>query len=262
MLFNPNSIFKSQDELTFHFKEVQNLLWERELRLAEALAYFGFIRECNEVQEWMADQQTKAASEDYGTDVEHVELLIQAFETFLLSLTNSEARIHACIESGNKLLAADSSHGPKVEQRVAEVQLQWDELLELAHARKEALAGAKQVHIFDRTADETIAWMVEKDAAISMDYYGQDLESIQALVRKHAALETELQAVREQVEGVEHEAARLIEMFPDAEEHIDVKRLDTLSAWEDLQAKAERRRENLKQSEHLQTYFDQYQDLL
>lgn len=63
----------------------------------------------------------------------------------------------------------------------------------------QALAGAKQVHVFDRTADETIAWIQEKDSSISSEGYGQDLETIQALVRKHDGFETDLAAVKEQV---------------------------------------------------------------
>lgn len=73
---------------------------EREVRLAEALQYFGFINECNEVQDWMKEQMNKADSEEYGNDLEHVELLIQAFDTFHTSLTNSEPRVQQCIENG------------------------------------------------------------------------------------------------------------------------------------------------------------------
>lgn len=210
----------------------------------------------------MTDQQVKAASEDYGTDVEHVELLTQTFETFLASLNNSEQRVLNCIDNGKKLVNNNSLYTLQIEEKVVEVKSQWDDLMELAHARKDALAGAKQVHMFDRTADETISWIIEKEAALSMDYFGNDLESIQALVRKHAATETELLAVKEQVEAVEQEAARLISEFPDADEHIEVKREDTVSAWEELRRNAELRKQNLQQTEHLQTYFDQYHDLL
>lgn len=63
----------------------------------------------------------------------------------------------------------------------------------------QALAGAKQVHVFDRRADETIGWIQEKDAALSAQGYGQDLETIQALVRQHQVFETDLAAVKEQV---------------------------------------------------------------
>lgn len=241
---------------------METLVFEREKRLLEALAYFGFIRECNELQDWMNDQQIKAASEDYGTDVEHVELLTKTFETFFASLLNSKARVDACIEIGNKLIANSNEHSPRIEYKVNEIRDQWGDLLELAHARSEALTGAKLVHTFDRTSDETIAWILEKESSLNLDYYSQNLEDTQALLRKHTAFENELVAVKSQVDGVEEEAERLITLFPDAEEHIDVKREDVRMAWDDLSKKAEETKEKLYQTEHLQSYFDQHQDFL
>lgn len=83
--------------------------------------------------------------------------------------------------------------------KIDETKQQWEDLKELAHARQDALAGAKQVHMFDRTADETISWIQEKETTLSSDGYGHDLETIQALVRKHQGFETDLGAVKEQV---------------------------------------------------------------
>lgn len=45
-----------------------------------------FVKECEEVNEWINEQTTIAASEEYGTDVEHVETLIQAFDNFVAAL--------------------------------------------------------------------------------------------------------------------------------------------------------------------------------
>lgn len=216
------------------------------------------------MQEWMTDQQAKAASEDYGEDVEHVELLIQAFDSFFTGLNNSKSRVQAAVEIGEGLIEKKNTFVHEIAQRVNDLKVQWEDLMELAQARKDALDGAKQVHMFDRTADETIAWINEKDAALTIDNYRQDLdlETIQALSRKHDTFENELLVVEDQVEYVKAEAQRLINMFPDAEEHIDVKREDTVTAWEDLQIKSARRKENLQQMEQLQTYFDEHKDLI
>jgi len=50
-----------------------------------------------------------------------------------------------------------------------------------------------------RDAEETIAWMVEKDPMLSTDDYGRDLASVQALQRKHDTLERDLNALEEKV---------------------------------------------------------------
>lgn len=55
------------------------------------------------------------------------------------------------------------------------------------------------MHVFDRTADETISWIQEKDALLMAEDYDNNLETIQALVRKHEGFEADLAAVKEQV---------------------------------------------------------------
>jgi hypothetical protein len=40
----------------------------------ETRAMFEFYRECEEVSIWIADMVVIAASEDYGQDLEHVEV--------------------------------------------------------------------------------------------------------------------------------------------------------------------------------------------
>ncbi|RZC41345.1 spectrin alpha chain, non-erythrocytic 1, partial [Asbolus verrucosus] len=256
------NIEAKKNQIEDEFQELRKLVSEREVRLSEALQYFGFVRECADVQDWMKDQIAKTDSEEYGNDVEHVELLIQAFDTFHASLMNSEPRIQSCIQNGNLLIDAKSSHSSEVQQKVSEVRNQWEDLLELANARKDALGGAKQVHVFDRTAEEIISWIHEKQADLSYDTFGQDLESIQDQIRKHQALESEMKAIKEKVDYIEQEGEKLITEFPDTKDHIDDKCEDTLSAWEDLQTQAERRKDHLQQAEQLQAYFDQYQDLL
>lgn len=257
-------ITQTQQSISQQFDQLQSLLVLREDRLNSALEYFRFARECTDVQEWLAEETVKAASEDYGTDVEHVELLAQAFESWCVGgLNGGEPRVTNVISLGKNLIDANNTHSAEIRTKVNELQEQWRDLLELAHARKEALAGAKQVHLFDRSADETIAWIQEKDAALAMDLYDMmDLESIQALLRNHLAYESELQAVKEQVNVVDGEATALIQTFPDTEEHINVKREDVFAAFDDLHHKSRQRLENLRQAEHLQTYFDDYQDLL
>ena len=57
--------------------EVVELLELRRTRLQESKKYYRFVQEADEVAEWINDQTAIADSEDYGKDVEHVELIIQ-----------------------------------------------------------------------------------------------------------------------------------------------------------------------------------------
>ncbi|XP_060523506.1 spectrin alpha chain, non-erythrocytic 1 isoform X2 [Cylas formicarius] len=260
--FDSANVAERKNRLEDEFDDVRKLISEREVRLSEALQYFGFVRECNEVQEWMRDQVNRTDSDEYGNDLEHVELLIQQFDTFHASLLNSEPRIVQCIENGYAIIDSKSGYSGDVQQKVTELKNAWDDLLELANARREALAGAKQVHLFDRTAEETTSWIQEKESDLIYGSYVQDSEAVEQLTRKHQALETEMKAIKDKVDYIELEGDRLVAEFPDTKEHVDDKRDDTLAAWEDLKLKVERQKDYLQQSELLQSYFDEYQDLL
>ncbi|XP_065202026.1 spectrin beta chain, non-erythrocytic 1 isoform X3 [Planococcus citri] len=260
--FDSKNITKMQSEIEKELNELQGLCKLREARLLESRKLYRFLREAEEVAEWINDQTAVAASEDYGRDVEHVELLIQAFDNFLAGLSGSEGRVLSCLETGKVLVTEGNREKEKITMKLEEIQQLWDDLKELSHARQEALAGAKQVHVFDRTADETISWIQEKDALLMAEDYDNNLETIQGLVRKHEGFQADLAAVKEQVEAVVEEAGRLSGLFPDARDHIEVKHEETLEAWTQLLERSEQRKDKLHQTEKLQAYFDEYTELM
>ncbi|XP_065360785.1 spectrin beta chain, non-erythrocytic 5 isoform X2 [Calliphora vicina] len=260
--FDSANIKSKQDSVNSQYEELQRLAKDREVRLQESKLLFEYLRETEDLHEWINDQMAVTASEDYGEDVEHVEQLILVFETFVSNLTANEGRVKAHLEKGDELIKENNPYRTSIKTKRDETKQLWDELKDLVSARKDALDGAKQVHVYDRVADETISLINEKEANLISEDYGQDLESIQALNRKHLVFETELEAIREQVNSVMNEANNLAEIYPDAKEHIEVKRDETIEAWADVTEKSNVRKEKLQQAEQLQSYFDEYRDLI
>ncbi|XP_055716451.1 spectrin alpha chain, non-erythrocytic 1 isoform X5 [Phlebotomus papatasi] len=260
--FDAENIAGKNETIKKLYEKLCRFSMEREKKLNESKKYFEFMREVDELHEFIHDQITVTASDEYGTDVEHVEQLIGKFDSFISNLTANEGRVMAVVAKGTVLLDEKNSYEVQISAKVAETKQLWDELKELVQARQEALAGAKQVHVYDRTADETISWINEKETALMSEDYGQDLETIQSLIRKHEVFETELEAVKNQMDIVMKEATKLADTFPDAKEHIEVKRDETVEAWTDLIMKTQARKEKLQQAEQLQEYFDNYRDLM
>jgi spectrin beta len=197
--FDAPNIENKMASVDQQYEQLKQLADARQKNLDDNHKIHKFLREADEVADWINEQMAMAASEDYGRDVEHVEILIQKFESFLSTLNASQDRIELL-----KAAAKASTDDPKIDSakirsKVDEVNQLWDDLNELSHARQDALSGAKLVHVFDRNADETVTWITEKEAALYSEDYGQDLEGVQALLRKHAGFEHDLAAVKEQV---------------------------------------------------------------
>ncbi|XP_045462234.1 spectrin alpha chain, non-erythrocytic 1-like [Harmonia axyridis] len=255
--YDSDNIKKREEEIVHQFKKLRQLVVQREVSLSEAFQYFGFLQECTKLQEWIKDQMTNSKIEKHGVDVEHVELLIHAFDTFYASLMNSEARLQPCLISGNALIEAECRYSAKIREKMIEVQTQWKDLLELVNGLNELLVGAKQVHMFDRRAEEIISWISEKEVDLCYDTNSQDSESNQDLLRKPQTFEGELEVIEDKANFREQEAKKLVEEFPETNEHIDSKREDTLEAYKYLAVCAERKKYNLQQLEPSQVYIDQ-----
>merc|ERR1719458_757318 len=260
--FDSNNIQERMHELSNYFERFRSEMAAQKQRLLDQKAVIEFIHEADEVNEWINTQMAVAASEDYGKDVSHVEMLIKTFDSFLQTIHSSEERISRVQEISQRLLREDNSHKETILRKTGDICQLWEDLKELASARHEALSGAKQVHVFDKNADETISWIGEKEAEMSTDETGQDLETIQSLIERQQGLTRDLAAIQEQVVAVDQEASVLSELFPDAAAHIQTKREYLSEAIHNLLYLASEREDKLRQNHQIQRYFDDYRELM
>ncbi|KAL4238363.1 Spectrin beta chain [Mactra antiquata] len=259
--FDSENIKLQQTSIETKYTEILELTSKQKIKLVQSLQMYEFYREAEEVTIWISDMGVIAASEDYGTDLEHVEVLQQKFDDFQHELTSSEDRVTSLHDKAAAMLEDNHYEAEAIKKRDDEITQIWTELREVTVARQEALMAAKQVHIYGRDADDTLEWIQEKEGVVSSEDFGHDLESAQALVSKHEVLERDLAAISEQVESITKEAERLISQFPDAQEHIAAKHEEMVQSWNILVEKASMRKEKLNQAEQLQLYFNDYREL-
>ena len=95
----------------------------------------------------------------------------------------------------------------------------WAQLQDKTRIRTKRLASAAEIHRFNRDLNELITRIQEKDASLSMDDLGRDIASVQVLQRKHEGHERDLVAVRQQVETLGSESAKLQAAYQGNKEH-------------------------------------------
>ena len=83
--FDSVNIKAKQGAIETKYRELQDLANQRRARLNDNKNLFTYMREADEVQVWISEKETVAASEDYGKDLEHVEVnpVQQIFALFL-----------------------------------------------------------------------------------------------------------------------------------------------------------------------------------
>ncbi|KAJ8300491.1 hypothetical protein KUTeg_022010 [Tegillarca granosa] len=250
------------DELHRLWELLLSKLQEKGTKLKQALRLVQFMREYDEVMFWINDKEAFVSSEEFGQDLEHVEVLQKKFDEFQKDLQNHEDKVTEVNTLAEQLISDGHPEEETIKQRQQEINDAWQRLKQLSLLRQERLFGAHEIQRFNRDADETIVWIMEKDAILSSDDYGRDLASVQALQRKHEGVERDLAALEEKVTALGKEADRLIDIHPHSGEQINSKKTEIADNWEKLKGKAGERKTRLDDSYYLHRFLADFRDLV
>lgn len=83
----------------------------------------------------------------------------------------------------------------------------WNNLLQASKDKREKLNDAYRALIFIRSLEELEAWMNEIEGILSSEDHGRDLGSVAHLLKKHAALENDVDSHGENVKVLQESAA-------------------------------------------------------
>ncbi|XP_076436788.1 spectrin alpha chain-like isoform X4 [Babylonia areolata] len=211
---------------------------------------------------WISDKEAFVTSEEFGQDLEHVEVLQKKFDEFQKDLQNHEDKVSEVNTLAEQLIADGHPEEDTIRHKQQEVHQAWTRLRHLSLLRQDKLYGAHEIQRFNRDADETIAWIQEKDAVLSTDDYGRDLASVQALQRKHEGVERDLAALEEKVNALGTESGRLQGIHGDQLDQIRDKQQEMEQNWEQLRNKSSERRSRLDDSYYLHRFLADFRDLV
>uniref|UniRef100_A0A8C9MS94 Spectrin alpha chain, non-erythrocytic 1 n=1 Tax=Serinus canaria TaxID=9135 RepID=A0A8C9MS94_SERCA len=228
---------------------------EKGVNLLQAQKLVQYLRECEDVLDWINDKEAIVTSEELGQDLEHVEVLQKKFEEFQTDLAAHEERVNEVNQFAGKLIQETHPEEELIKSKQDEVNASWQRLKGLALQRQGKLFGAAEVQRFNRDVDETISWIKEKGQLMASDDFGRDLASVQALLRKHEGLERDLAALEDKVKALCAEADRLQQSHPINASQIQVKREELIANWEQIRTLAAERHARLNDSYRWVTRF-------
>eukprot|EP00794_Sanderia_malayensis_P015984 gene15984-17594_t len=257
-----DTITERQAEIDRMYSQLILQAQERHSKLEESIKQHGMLREAKEVESWIQDKEAVVTCEEVGKDMDHVESLQKNYDEFKKDMVTQETRIRELQILCAQLKEQKSSEYERVHEILERVTERWEQMQLMAEERKAALESAGEIQRFNRDADDTQAWIIEKDVALSSTDYGHDLASVQALQRKHEALERDLAALEEKVTALNLEADHLKSTHPNSADTVESKFNELHFAWAKLSEKATNRRINLDQSHALQKFLNEYRDLL
>ncbi|KAJ6667277.1 hypothetical protein lerEdw1_017255 [Lerista edwardsae] len=232
-------------------------------RLQEQSQLHQFERELQLVDAWLSNKQSTAESDNYGQDLEDVEILEKKFDDFVKEVRSlGPAKVLLIHDLASHLEKTSHSQINEIQKKNQQVKRSWERLHQATQRRAENLRAARQVHQYDHDVDDLKGWMQEKEAVVDREDYGYDLPGVQTLLSQHEGVERELAAIAKELERVRGEAWRLGRLYPQPRDNMMNRLSEVEECWDKLDRKVLERRQKLQQAERVQIYFSDCRELM
>ncbi|XP_053923064.1 spectrin beta chain, erythrocytic isoform X1 [Cuculus canorus] len=202
-------IIRLQGQVDKHYAGLKEVAEERRRRLENMSHLFQLKREVEDLEQWIAERDVVASSQEMGQDLDHVTLLREKFREFARD-TGSVGqervdRVNLAIED---LIDAGHTEAATMAEWKDGLNESWADLLELIDTRMQLLAASHDLHKYFYDGAELLSLIAARRQELPQDL-GEDAGTVEAFHRMHSAFERDLQLLETQVQQFRETAARL-----------------------------------------------------
>lgn len=216
--------------------DLLNELDQRGRGLEEAQDILEFNNHLDKIEAWIRDKEMMVQAGDTGRDLEHCNALRRKLDDVDSDMRVDDQRIKNINVLADKLLNQGQvpNEMKTVQQRRNNFNNKWKALQGALNSYRALLAGAYEIHVFNRDVNDTLERIAEKSLAMSTDDTGRDLGAVETLIRKQETLERDMTAIEQKIIDDEKSANKLKSKYPKRVADIDNKLEEVKNAWENL----------------------------
>ena len=186
----------------------------RKQLLSDALLYQELKADAEDLESWCTDKM-KVAKDESFKDLQNMERKVQKHEVFEAELAANQSRLSDIRQKAEELISNSHFASDEMKQIVQTVSDQWIQLCSLSDRKGKHLRQAYSQLTYNKTVERAEQRLEELNKSVNSDQMGADLRSSKELIKKHLAVESE-------VEMWEKKISDLIQTGEDmAENHFD-----------------------------------------
>ncbi|XP_062431896.1 spectrin beta chain, erythrocytic isoform X2 [Rhea pennata] len=202
-------IIRLQGQMDKHYAGLKEAAEERRRRLENMCRLFQLKREVEDLEQWIAERDVVASSQEMGQDFDHATLLREKFREFARETGSvGQERVDRVNLTIEDLIDAGHTEAATMAEWKDGLNESWADLLELIDTRRQLLTASHDLHKYFYDAAEILALIADKQKELPQDL-GCDTSTAKAFHRMHTAFERDIQLLETQVQQFREVAARL-----------------------------------------------------
>lgn len=161
---------------------------------------------------------------------------------------------NALEQFGQQLLSSNHYASPEIQEKLEKLNEAREELERAWINRRLQLDQNLELNLFYRDCEQAENWMSDREAFIASDVVDSNGDNVEALIKKHEDFDKAINAHEEKIGTLQSLADQLIGREHYASQPIDDKRNQVLNRWRDLKEALIEKRSKLGESQTLQQF--------
>ncbi|XP_013917103.1 PREDICTED: spectrin beta chain, erythrocytic isoform X1 [Thamnophis sirtalis] len=183
------AIQKQEQEVVKAWKALLEACEGRRAQLVDTAEKFRFFCMVRDLMSWMESVIRQIDTQEKPRDVSSVELLMKYHQDIKSEIATRDKSFTACIDLGKTLLQRKLHDAAEIKEKLLQLTEKRREMMEKWDRRWDWLRLLLEVCQFSRDASVAEAWLVAQEPYLFSGDYGQTVEGVEKLLKRHEAFE-------------------------------------------------------------------------
>uniref|UniRef100_A0A8C7V7V2 Spectrin beta chain n=1 Tax=Oncorhynchus mykiss TaxID=8022 RepID=A0A8C7V7V2_ONCMY len=215
-----------------------------------------FTQSCADLDKWLVGVDGQIQSDDYGKDLTSVNILLKKQQMLESQVEVRQKEVEE-LQSQAQVLSQEGKDTDEVDGQRRIVEKKFQQLLDPLRKRKGNLMASREIHQFNRDMEDEILWVEERmPLAISTDH-GNNLQTVQLLIKKNQTLQKEIQGHQPRCDDIFERSLQVLKDDDDSlsGEGIHQRLADLRRLWAQILEETGKRHGRLEEAHMAQQYY-------
>uniref|UniRef100_A0A8C3PMM7 Spectrin beta chain n=1 Tax=Calidris pygmaea TaxID=425635 RepID=A0A8C3PMM7_9CHAR len=252
--FSPGGIQEKMREVRLRWKKLEEVTGLHQQRLQEALNFFQFSAETDDLVAWLQDTYRIVSSDDFGHDDYSTQALLRKHRAVVEEVEKHRAAVLA-LRKQLALLAPEHRQGVDVQIRVVEVEQLYGEVAEVAVLRQQWLQDALAVYRMFSEVHACEVWVDEKEQWLERMEVPEELDEVEVVQHRFESLDQEMNSVMGRILDVNQVVQQLVDGGHPSSEEVRSCQDHLNSRWNRVVELVESKKSQLSSVLKIQNYL-------
>ncbi|XP_062320150.1 spectrin beta chain, non-erythrocytic 1 isoform X2 [Osmerus eperlanus] len=213
-----------------------------------------FTQSCADLDKWLVGLEGQIQSDDYGKDLTSVNILLKK-QQMLESQVEVRQREVQELQGQAQALSQEGKDSDEVDGQRRTVEKKFQELQDPIMKRRDNLMASREIHQFNRDLEDEILWVEERMALATSTDHGNNLQTVQLLIKKNQTLQKEIQGHQPRYDDIFERSQQVLRADSPNTDLIRQRLDDLQRLWAQMKAETENRHGRLEEAHKAQQYY-------